>query len=111
MRAAAAGMALGAIAGLGTALVVVSLMQQQLRYDMPMLWALDALSATGNGLVVRPVMIAQIASVERPLSVQDLQILVGRHMLAAAGFCGLSAALFGLAAQRRRQRIERQWQR
>ena len=108
MRAAAAGMALGAIAGLGTSLVLVTLLQQP-RHDVPMLAAMDAVSATGNGLVLRPVMMAQIASAEMPLSVQNLQIFVGRHMLAAAGFCGLAATLTGLSAQRRRQRIERQW--
>ena len=108
MRAAWAGMGLGAVAGLGAGMVLVTFMQQQPRQDELMLWALNTMSAiTGEGLVIHPVMFAMHESTK--LSPEALQEFIGKNMLAMAGFCGLAATLFGLAAQRRRQRIERQW--
>jgi len=107
LRSAAAGMGLGAIAGLGTAMVLVTLVQP--RHDVPMLAALDAVSATGQGFVIRPVMIGMIAAGGAPLSPEDLREFIGKNMLATAGFCGLAATIMGLAAQRRKARVERQW--
>ncbi|MCL2701535.1 MAG: hypothetical protein FWE88_07560 [Phycisphaerae bacterium] len=108
MRAAAAGMGLGAIAGIGVAIAMLSF------YRPPhMLMPLDIAAVTAAGMITQPMM-AAVAPAVIALSAATMtapmqQELILQHMLAAAGFCGLAACLFGLAAQRRKQRIERQW--